>query len=369
MEYATTFIVLAGVLGLFMAWGIGANDVANAMATSVGSGAITIKQAIIIAAIFEFACAVLAGGQVTKTIRKGIIDPEILSSTPELLVYGMLASLVAAGIWLLIASRAGWPVSTTHTIVGAIVGFACVGISVDSVNWPRVRSIAMSWIISPLMSGIISYALFRSVHKLILDTDEPIVNAKKYVPFYVFIVSFIMSLVTMLKGLKHIGLELSTTHAYIMSFIIGASALLLSKALIRKLHFDPKEDSDFQFTNVEKIFGVLMMITACAMAFAHGSNDVANAIGPVAAVINIAQSGEVGQKSNLPLWVLVLGGVGIVIGLATYGKKVIQTVGTGITQLTPSRGFAATLGAAITVVLAQAQACLFQRHTLLLELY
>jgi len=145
--------------------------------------------------------------------------------------------------------------------------------------------------------------------------------------------------------------------------------LLLSKALIRKLHFDPKEDSDFQFTNVEKIFGVLMMITACAMAFAHGSNDVANAIGPVAAVINIAQSGEVGQKSNLPLWVLVLGGVGIVIGLATYGKKVIQTVGTGITQLTPSRGFAATLGAAITVVLAQAQACLFQRHTLLLELY
>ncbi len=352
MEYATTFIVLAGVLGLFMAWGIGANDVANAMATSVGSRAITIKQAIIIAAIFEFAGAVLAGGQVTKTIRKGIIDPELLSSTPELLVYGMLASLVAAGIWLLIASRAGWPVSTTHTIVGAIVGFACVGISVDSVNWPKVQSIAMSWVVSPLMSGMISYALFRSVHKLILNTDDPIVNAKKYVPYYVFIVGFIMSLVTMLKGLKHIGLELSTAQAYIMSIIIGALALLLSKVLINKLHFDPKEDNDFQFTNVEKIFGVLMMITACAMAFAHGSNDVANAIGPVAAVINIAQSGEVGQKSNLPLWVLVLGGAGIVIGLATYGKKVIQTVGNEITQLTPSRGFAATLGAAITVVLA-----------------
>ena len=352
MEYATTFIILAGVLGLFMAWGIGANDVANAMATSVGSRAITIKQAIIIAAIFEFAGAVLAGGQVTKTIRKGIIDPELLSSTPELLVYGMLASLVAAGIWLLIASRAGWPVSTTHTIVGAIVGFACVGISMDSVNWPKVQSIAMSWIVSPLMSGFISYMLFRSVHKLILNTDDPIINAKKYVPFYVFIVGFIMSLVTMLKGLKHIGLELSTAQAYIMSFIIGVLALLLSKVLISKLHFDPEEDSDFQFTNVEKIFGVLMMVTACAMAFAHGSNDVANAIGPVAAVINIAQSGEVGQKSNLPLWVLVLGGTGIVIGLATYGKKVIQTVGHGITQLTPSRGFAATLGAAITVVLA-----------------
>ena len=322
------------------------------MATSVGSRAITIKQAIIIAAIFEFAGAVLAGGQVTTTIRKGIIDPEILTSTPELLVYGMLASLAAAGIWLLIASRAGWPVSTTHTIVGAIVGFACVGIGVDSVSWPKVQSIVMSWVVSPFMSGMISYALFRSVHKLILNTDEPIVNAKKYVPFYVFIVGFIMSLVTMLKGLKHIGLEMSTSQAYIMSIIIGTLALIFSKVLINKLQFDPKEDSDFQFTNVEKIFGVLMMITACAMAFAHGSNDVANAIGPVAAVINIAQSGEVAQKSNLPLWVLVLGGAGIVIGLATYGKKVIETVGNGITQLTPSRGFAATLGAAITVVLA-----------------
>jgi len=352
MEHATTFIILAGVLGLFMAWGIGANDVANAMATSVGSGAITIKQAIIIAAIFEFAGAVLAGGQVTKTIRKGIIDPEMLSATPELLVYGMLASLVAAGIWLFIASRAGWPVSTTHTIVGAIVGFAVVGIGVDSVNWSKVQSIAMSWVISPVMSGIISYTLFRSVQKYILNTDNPIVNAKKYVPYYVFIVGFIMSLVTLLKGLKHVGLDLTGTQAYMVAAIIGLSALLLSKVLISKLHFDPKADSDFQFTNVEKIFSVLMMITACAMAFAHGSNDVANAIGPVAAVVNIAQSGTVAQEANLPLWVLALGGVGIVIGLVTYGKRVIETVGNGITQLTPSRGFAATLGAAVTVVLA-----------------
>jgi PiT family inorganic phosphate transporter len=352
MEHATTFIILAGVLGLFMAWGIGANDVANAMATSVGSRAITIKQAIVIAAIFEFAGAVLAGGQVTKTIRKGIIDPEMLSATPELLVYGMLASLVAAGIWLFIASRAGWPVSTTHTIVGAIVGFAVVGIGVDSVNWGKVQSIALSWVISPVMSGIISYILFRSVQKYILNTDNPIVNAKKYVPYYVFIVGFIMSLVTLLKGLKHVGLDLTGAQAYMIAAIIGLSALLLSKVLISKLHFDPKADSDFQFTNVEKIFGVLMMITACAMAFAHGSNDVANAIGPVAAVVNIAQSGEVAQKANLPLWVLALGGVGIVIGLMTYGKRVIQTVGNGITQLTPSRGFAATLGAAVTVVLA-----------------
>jgi len=352
MEYAVTFMVLAGVLGLFMAWGIGANDVANAMATSVGSRAITIKQAIIIAAIFEFAGAVLAGGQVTKTIRKGIIDPEMLSATPELLVYGMLAALMAAGIWLFLASRAGWPVSTTHTIVGAIVGFACVGIGVDSVNWTKVQSIVMSWVVSPIMSGVISYLLFRSVQGLILNTKDPIKNAKKYVPYYVFIVGFIMSLVTLLKGLKHVGLELSTEQAYMLATGIGIVAMIISKSLISKLKFDPEADSDFQFTNVEKIFGVLMMITACAMAFAHGSNDVANAIGPVAAIINIAQSGEVTQSANLPIWVLVLGGGGIVIGLATYGKRVIQTVGNGITQLTPSRGFAATLGAAVTVVLA-----------------
>ena len=352
MEFATEFIILAGVLGLFMAWGIGANDVANAMATSVGSRAITIKQAIIIAAIFEFAGAILAGGQVTKTIRKGIIDPSNLVDSPELLVYGMLASLIAAGIWLLFASKAGWPVSTTHTIVGAIVGFAVVGIGVDAVNWDKVGDIVMSWVVSPVLAGSIAYLLFRSVQMSILNTNDPIKNAKKYVPLYVFMVGFIMSLVTILKGLKHVGLELTGFEAYGLAATLGVAVMLFSKVLIGKLKFDPAEDSDFHYTNVEKIFGILMMVTACAMAFAHGSNDVANAIGPVAAVINIAQSGTVTQSANLPMWVLALGGGGIVIGLATYGKRVIETVGDGITQLTPSRGFAATLGAATTVVLA-----------------
>ncbi len=352
MEFATEYIILAGVLGLFMAWGIGANDVANAMATSVGSRAITIKQAIIIAAVFEFAGAVLAGGQVTKTIRKGIIDPSMLSNTPELLVYGMLASLLAAGIWLLIASKVGWPVSTTHTIVGAIVGFAVVGLGVDSVDWDKVQSIVMSWVVSPLLSGFISFSLFRSVQSLVLNTGNPIDNARKYVPLYVFLVGFIMSLVTLLKGLKHVGLELDQLEAYGLAAAVGVTIMLLSRMMIGKLKFDPSADADFHYTNVEKIFGILMMITACAMAFAHGSNDVANAIGPVAAVVSIAQSGTVTQSAGLPLWVLLLGGGGIVVGLATYGRRVIETVGDGITQLTPSRGFAATLGAATTVVLA-----------------
>lgn len=352
MEFATEYIILAGVLGLFMAWGIGANDVANAMATSVGSRAITVKQAIVIAAIFEFAGAILAGGQVTKTIRKGIIDPTALMDSPELLIYGMLASLLAAGIWLLFASKAGWPVSTTHTIVGAIVGFAVVGIGVDAVNWDKVGNIVMSWVVSPVLAGTIAYFLFKSVQSLILNAPDPIKNARKYVPFYVFLVGFIMALVTILKGLKHVGLEMEGIEAYGLATAIGIVVMLLSKFLISKIKFDPDADRDFQFTNVEKIFGVLMMVTACAMAFAHGSNDVANAIGPVAAVINIAQSGTVTQSAALPMWVLALGGVGIVIGLATYGRRVMETVGEGITQLTPSRGFAATLAAATTVVLA-----------------
>ncbi len=352
-SYGTIFLILACIFGLFMAWGIGANDVANAMGTSVGSGAITIKQAVLIAAIFEFAGAFLAGGQVTKTIRKGIIDAELLSATPELLVYGMLASLLAAGIWLLVASRFGWPVSTTHTIVGAIVGFAAVGIGVDAVHWGKVGTIVMSWIISPALAGAVSYWLFRSVQKFILNRDNPFESAKQVVPYYVFLTGFIIALVTMFKGLKHVGLELTTVQNYSVALAFGLVIMFISMASIRKLKIDPEADRDFHFANVERVFGVLMVVTACAMAFAHGSNDVANAIGPVAAIVGIVQSGgEIAQKSVLPVWVLILGGAGIVAGLLMYGRRVMATIGKNITELTPSRGFAATLAAATTVVFA-----------------
>ncbi len=198
--YGTILLLLAIVFGFFMAWGIGANDVANAMGTSVGSGAITLKQAILIAAVFEFAGAFLAGGQVTSTIRRGIVDPALLAGTPELLVYGMISALLAAAVWLLIASMKGWPVSTTHSIVGAIVGFAAVGIGVDSVSWVKVGTIVMSWISSPLMAGILAFIIYRSVHILILDTEKPLVNAKRYIPIYMFLVGFMISMVTFLKG-------------------------------------------------------------------------------------------------------------------------------------------------------------------------
>ena len=352
MDYGTTYLVLAVIFGLFMAWGIGANDVANAMATSVGSKAITIKQAVIIAAIFEFAGAILAGGQVTSTIRKGIVDVSDLGATPEVLVFGMLAALLAAGTWLLIASFKGWPVSTTHSIVGSIVGFAIVGIGMDAVYWGKLGTIVMSWVTSPLLAGVISYMLFRSIQKVILDTEKPLENARKYVPYYVFLVGFVLALVTIMKGLKHVGLDLSTSESVSAALICGVLTTLLGKYLVSRVKFDPDADRTFHYANVEKIFGALMVLTACAMAFAHGSNDVANAIGPLAAINSIVLSGELSQKSPLPMWVLFVGGVGIVLGLAMYGRKVIETVGSKITELTPSRGFCCTLSAASTVVLA-----------------
>jgi len=353
VEHGTLYLILAATFGLFMAWGIGANDVANAMGTSVGSRALSLRKAIVIAAIFEFLGAVLAGGQVTATIRKSIFDPGLLAGTPELLVFGMLASLLAAAVWLVVASHFGWPVSTTHSIVGAIVGFAIVGIGFAAVQWAKVGSIVASWVVSPLIAGVLAFALFRSVQRLIFDAGDPFRAAKRYVPAYIFLVGFIVALVTLLKGLKHVGLALSVSQSYLLATSAGLLAMATGTVLVRRIRMQADADRDFSFANVERVFAVLMVFTACAMAFAHGSNDVANAIGPVAAIVGVVQSGgEVAQKSQLPLWVLIIGAIGIVAGLTTYGVRVIAVVGQRITELTPSRGFAATLAAAATVVVA-----------------
>ncbi|MGY6630503.1 MAG: inorganic phosphate transporter [Wenzhouxiangella sp.] len=352
MELAIFYIILAGLFALFMAWGIGANDVANAMAPSVGSKAITIKQAILIAAIFEFAGAVLAGGGVTSTIRRGIVDASLLEGQPELLVFGMLASLLAAGTWLVIASRKGWPVSTTHTIIGAVVGFAAIGIGVSTVQWPMVGRIAMSWIISPVIAGVIAWLLFTSVQRLILERDNPLLYARRYVPVYMFLAGFFMTWVTVDKGLAHVGLEFTTLQSNLLAVAIGLVITAIGTFFMLRIPYQEPEKRDFHFVTVERIFGILMVITACCMAFAHGSNDVANAVGPAAAVVSVALSGSVTQEAIVPIWILIVGGVGIVIGLATYGHRVIATVGQNITALTPSRGFAAGLAAAATIVMA-----------------
>ena len=352
-QHGEIFIILACLFGFFMAWGVGANDVANAMGTSVGSKAITIKQAILIAVIFEFLGAWLAGGEVTATIRGGILDPVLLEANPELLVYGMLSALLAAGIWLLIASARGWPVSTTHSIVGAIVGFGAVGLGVDAVAWGKVGQIASSWLISPLLAGTIAYVLFKSVQHLIFESNDPFAAAKRYVPGYVFLVGFIVSMVTLTKGLSHVGLNLSFGQSLLLSIVLGIAIMGLGIVMQRRIKFEQNANDHFGYANVERVFGVLMIFTACAMAFAHGSNDVANAVGPLAAVISVVRSdGVIDSAALVPWWVLMLGGAGIVVGLVTYGHRVIATVGTGITELTPSRGFAATLAAASTVVLA-----------------
>ena len=295
----------------------------------------------------------------TSTIRKGIIDPQVMEDQPQLMVYGMMSALLAAGTWLLIASMKGWPVSTTHSIVGAIVGFASVGIAVDAVNWGKVGGIVASWVVSPVLAGTISFGLFMSVKKFILDTDDPFSRAKKYIPIYMWMVGFMISMVTMLKGLKHVGLDLDLglgskfANAIPVSALVGLLVAFFGAMLLRNIKDD--QDPDNRFASVERVFAILMVFTACSMAFAHGSNDVANAVGPLAAIVSTVQSGgEIAAKSVMPWWILLIGGLGIVIGLATYGWKVITTVGRKITELTPSRGFAAELGAAATVVTASA---------------
>ena len=352
LTHGSTFVIIAGVVGFFMAWGIGANDVANAMGTSVGSKALTIKQAIIIAMVFEFAGAYLAGGEVTSTIRKGIIDASYFVNSPDLLVYGMISALFAAATWLLIASALGWPVSTTHSIIGAIVGFAAVGVSPDAVEWGKVGGIVGSWIITPLISGVIAFLIFNSAQKLIFDTDKPLEQAKRWVPMYMFLAGFVLALVTIKKGLKHLDLHIGNADGFVYAIITAAVVAFIGKIFISRLNFDENADRQTHYVNVEKVFAVLMIVTACAMAFAHGSNDVANAIGPLAAVVSIVDNGgEIAAKSAIAWWILPLGGFGIVAGLALFGHKVIATIGQGITHLTPSRGFAAELAAASTVVI------------------
>ncbi len=353
LSHGNILVYIAAVVGFFMAWGIGANDVANAMGTSVGSKALTIKQAIIIAMVFEFAGAYLAGGEVTSTIRKGIIDASYFIDTPELLVFGMISALLAAGIWLLIASVLGWPVSTTHSIVGAIVGFAAIGVNSDAVVWSKVTEIVGSWIITPLISGVIAFIIFNSAQKLIFDTDHPLRQAKRWVPMYMFLAGFVLSLVTIKKGLSHIGLKIDSIDGYIYAVSIAVFVAVVGKYFITKIKFDEQAHKTMHYANVEKVFAVLMIVTASCMAFAHGSNDVANAIGPLAAVVSIVDHhGEIAAKSAIAWWILPLGGFGIVSGLALFGHRVIATIGNGITHLTPSRGFAAELAAASTVVIA-----------------
>ena len=340
---------IAGVLALYMAWAIGANDVANAMGTSVGSGALTVWGAILVAAIFEFAGAFFAGGHVTDTVRKGMLDISLIGR--DQLIYGMLGSLAAAGTLLVVATRFGLPVSTTHAIVGAIVGFGVVSIGPEVVNWGKIGQIVLSWLTSPLLAGVIAFGIFQFTRAKVLDTKDPVVQIRKLGPVFFFLVFFIIGLVTLFKGLKPLKLDLNLTQALIGSTLLGFVGSGLGIFFIRRVQLGP-EDPKHRFSRVEKIFVVLQILTACAIAFAHGSNDVANAIGPLAAISSAISGADLGGKATVSPWMLAIGGIGIVIGLATWGYRVMETVGKRITELTPSRGFAAELAAATTIVVA-----------------
>ena len=341
-------LISAAMLGFFAAYGVGANDVANAMGTSVGSKVLTIKQAVLIAAIFEFLGAFLAGGGVTQTIRKGVIDPALFDANLEILIYGMISALFAAGTWLLIASLRGWPVSTTHTIVGAIVGFGIYALGFDKVNWSVVGNIGLSWITSPLSSAIVAALFYYICKELILKENT------KYrlliINFFVFLAGFAVALITVTKGLKNILKQRDLILTFGDSAFYSAIAALVFTAIF---YIFSRARLSNTSGSQESQFAYLMVFTSCAVAFAHGSNDVANAIGPLAA-IHQATNQILGNavSAETPLWILFLGAAGIVIGLATLGYRVMKTIGEKIVKLTPSKGFAAQLAAALTVVLA-----------------
>ena len=341
-------LISAAMLGFFAAYGVGANDVANAMGTSVGSKVLTIKQAVLIAAIFEFLGAFLAGGGVTQTIRKGVIDPALFDANLEILIYGMISALFAAGTWLLIASLRGWPVSTTHTIVGAIVGFGIYALGFDKINWSVVGNIGLSWITSPLSSAIVAALFYFICKELILKENT------KYrlliINFFVFLAGFAIALITVTKGLKNIFKQQDMILTFGDSAFYSAIAALVFTAIF---YIFSRARLSNTSGSQESQFAYLMVFTSCAVAFAHGSNDVANAIGPLAA-IHQATNQILGNavSPETPLWILFLGAAGIVIGLATLGYRVMKTIGEKIVKLTPSKGFAAQLAAALTVVLA-----------------
>ncbi len=401
-------IIFTVIVGFYMAWNIGANDVSNAIGTSVGSKALTLKQAVILAAVFEFCGAFFLGSHVSNTIQSGIINPEVFESDPTIYLLGMLGSLIATGIWLNIASFLKMPVSTTHAIVGSIIGFGAIIGGLHAIHWGEVFSIVLSWFITPLLSGSISYILFNILQQRILFSYKPIEATRKFIPYVILIAFTIFPMGLIYNGLSSLHFNLNFPKALLISFIIGIIASIISGFLIRKMTPSSKEKKKYShpfqllslekatknlqrtklsssgdihqktakllteleelrkqvkqetelnyitsdYAKVEKSFVYLQMFSAALIAFAHGANDVANAIGPVAGAMQVINTRTIITSSTIPLWILFLGGAGIIVGLATWGWRVIETIGKKITELTPTRGFSAEFGAAITILLA-----------------
>ncbi|HAU1168472.1 TPA: anion permease [Legionella pneumophila] len=353
MDYSIYLLFAALILCFLMTWGVGANDLANVMSTTMGSKAVTVRQAMLIAIIFEFAGAFLGGEGVTETMRDGIINTSQLSNEPLILIEGMLCVLFACTIWMNLASYLGVPVSITNALVGSMVGFGTIVLGPDAIHWNQVARIAIGWVSSPLISGITAYALFISIQQTIFVKSNPLTKAKLYIPIYLFLIGFILSFITVFKGLNHFDIHLNLKQDLAVTLATSIIITILGMIFIKRIPEYHKIRRRERFIQVEKYFAVLMAMTACAMAFAHGSNDVALAVGPLSIVHSLVMhSNQIFDADNYPSWIILLGCFGVVTGFLMYGRKVIETVGSSITALTPSRAFAATLSAATTVVVA-----------------
>ncbi|KTD25591.1 MULTISPECIES: inorganic phosphate transporter [Legionella] len=353
MDYSLILLFIAIGFCFFMTWGVGANDLANVMSTTMGSKAITVQQAMIIAIVFEFAGAFLGGSGVTETMRDGIINSSELSNQPLILIEGMLGVLVACTVWMNLASYLGVPVSITNALVGSMVGFGSVVLGPNAIHWQQVSHIAIGWITSPLIAGITAYALFVSIQQVIFIKSDPLEKAKLYVPIYLFLVGTILSFITVFKGLNHFHIHLNLKQDLAVTLATSISITIIGMSFIRRIPEMPRIRRRERFIQVEKYFAVLMALTACAMVFAHGSNDVALAVGPLTIVHSLViHANQPIGAASYPAWIILLGCIGVIAGFLIYGRRVIETVGSSITALTPSRAFAATLAAATTVVVA-----------------
>ena len=346
-------LIVASLIGLYLAANIGANDLANAMGTSVGSRALTLKQAVLVSVIANVLGAVLAGGQVTSTISKGIIDPVLLADEPQRLMLGMFAALISASLWVHLATHFGLPVSTTHAIVGAVVGFGIISVGGGAVSWGKIITIAVSWVISPAVGALVAGSIFYLTEKKIMGARDPYAAAVHYAPVLIFVVILVLILSFVFKGLKNLHLEVSFFQTLLLATPCAALASLVGRKWVRwQVHLKCELRANPQgYSSVECFFAQLQVLTACYVAFAHGANDVANAIGPLAAIFSVVKTKSVALQVEVPFWMLFIGGIAVGGGLLAFGARVMETIGKNITEITPIRGFCAEFGAATTILI------------------
>jgi PiT family inorganic phosphate transporter len=349
VDFGLTIVIIALAAGFYMAWSIGANDVANSMASAVGAKAISLRQAVVIAGILTICGAVFLGAHVSGTISKGIVDPNEFEEA-EIVMFGALAAIIAASLWVTLATWKSMPISTTHSIVGAMIGFGMVAGGVGAVSWGKVGQVVASWVLSPLFGCILAFITFKLITKLILGKDEPLAWAKKMGPFFIAASFFIIFMSLLLKTRlgEMIIKENELIWATVISSIVAGATGFIGFLIIKNIEKKSEEGYD----EVEEIFRKLQIMTSCYVALAHGANDVANAIGPMATVFTINAEGNIPQEVSIPVYLLAIGGIGIAVGIMTWGYRVIRTLGSKITKLTNTRGFSVDFGAATTVLVA-----------------